>query len=54
MNRTALWLLIIILAPNPLAMNPGPYAESEFMLTDFTNWYAGMMENYLDEELENA
>lgn len=26
---------------------PGPYALSEFMLTDFTNWYAKMMENYL-------
>jgi len=26
---------------------PGPYSESEFMLVDFTNWYAGKMSDYL-------
>lgn len=29
------------------AYEPGPYAPSEFMLTDFTNWYAGKMEAFI-------
>jgi len=28
----------------------GPYAESEFMLVDFTNWYAAKMSDYLAQQ----
>ncbi len=35
------------LGTKSVGYEPGPYAQSEFMLTDFTNWYAKMMENYL-------
>lgn len=38
------------LGTRSVGYEPGPYAESEFMLTDFTNWYSGMMENYIREE----
>lgn len=37
------------LGTRSVGYEPGPYAESEFMLTDFTNWYAGIMEEYLSE-----
>lgn len=30
-----------------MAYRPGPYAPSEFMLTHFTNWYAGKMEAFV-------
>jgi Rieske 2Fe-2S family protein len=29
------------------AYQPGPYAPSEFMLTHFTDWYAGKMAAYV-------
>jgi len=35
------------LGTRSVGYEPGPYAESEFMLTDFTNWYADMIEEYL-------
>jgi glycine betaine catabolism A len=39
------------LGTQSIGYEPGTYAESEFMLTDFTNWYAAMMEKYLSEEV---
>jgi Rieske 2Fe-2S family protein len=30
-----------------MAYRPGPYAPSEFMLTNFANWYAGKMETFV-------
>ncbi|SEG30517.1 aromatic ring-hydroxylating oxygenase subunit alpha [Bosea lathyri] len=30
-----------------MAYRPGPYAPSEFMLTNFANWYAGKMEAFV-------
>lgn len=32
-----------------MGYQPGPYAPSEFMLTNFTNWYAGKMTAYAGE-----
>lgn len=31
-----------------MAYQPGPYAPSEFMLTHFSNWYAGKMDAFLN------
>ncbi|MEZ2353984.1 SRPBCC family protein [Caballeronia sp. RCC_10] len=31
-----------------IAYTPGPYAPSEFMLRNFTNWYANKLASYLD------
>ncbi len=31
-----------------MAYRPGPYAPSEFMLTNFANWYAGKMAAFVD------
>jgi len=35
------------LGTRSVAYQPGPYAEPEFLLVQFTDWYAGMMERYL-------
>jgi len=32
----------------------GPYAQSEFILLDFTNWYANKMDDYLSKNDESA
>jgi Rieske 2Fe-2S family protein len=29
-----------------MAYEPGPYAPSEFMLKDFTDWYAGKLGDF--------
>ena len=34
-----------------MAYRPGPYAPSEFMLTNFANWYAGKMEAFVGAAL---
>ena len=41
------------LGTKSMGYEPGPYAESEFMLTDFTNWYADMMEDYVEHSMQN-
>ena len=38
------------LGTKSVGYEPGPYSGSEFMLTDFTNWYSGMLEKYIDEK----
>jgi Rieske 2Fe-2S family protein len=31
-----------------MAYEPGPYAPSEFMLNDFTDWYADRMSEFCE------